>query len=210
MSYKAIIFDFDGVLVESANIKTLAFAELYKGYGNDIVNAVVRYHEQHAGVSRYKKFEYFQTKLLNKPYSQRDEEQLSKQFSEIVENAVIQADEVPGALSFLEQQRNKLLYIASATPEAELLRIAKKRGIASYFKNIHGSPNSKKDIIAKVLSDNNLKPSEVLMIGDAAADHEAARFNQVAFAARTTDYNQNVFPNYDYAFTTFKELNIDR
>ena len=34
---KAIIFDYDGVIAESVNVKTEAFAELYKHYGIDIV-----------------------------------------------------------------------------------------------------------------------------------------------------------------------------
>ena len=39
--YKAIIFDFDGVLVDSVNIKGLAFAKIYQSYGDDIVKKVV-------------------------------------------------------------------------------------------------------------------------------------------------------------------------
>jgi beta-phosphoglucomutase-like phosphatase (HAD superfamily) len=31
---KAIIFDFDGVILNSVNIKTLAFEEMYSKYGN--------------------------------------------------------------------------------------------------------------------------------------------------------------------------------
>ena len=42
--WQAIIFDFDGVLVESVDIKTQAFAGLYQSYGETIVGKVVRYH----------------------------------------------------------------------------------------------------------------------------------------------------------------------
>jgi len=33
--YQALLFDFDGVIAESVDIKTRAFAELYQEYGTD-------------------------------------------------------------------------------------------------------------------------------------------------------------------------------
>ena len=55
---KAILFDFDGVLVESVDIKTKAFAKLFENEGPEIVNKVVEYHLANGGVSRFKKFDY--------------------------------------------------------------------------------------------------------------------------------------------------------
>jgi len=45
---KAIIFDFDGVLVESVDIKTKAFAGLFEHEGDSIVRRVVAYHIKNA------------------------------------------------------------------------------------------------------------------------------------------------------------------
>ncbi len=41
---KAIFFDFDGVLADSVEIKTLAFAKLFEQYGKEVVNIVVEHH----------------------------------------------------------------------------------------------------------------------------------------------------------------------
>ena len=60
-----IIFDFDGVLVDSVEIKTNAFAFIYKEYGDDIVDKVIYHHRLNGGMSRYKKFEYYHDTLLN-------------------------------------------------------------------------------------------------------------------------------------------------
>lgn len=43
------IFDFDGVIVESADIKTNAFAELFEREGKDAEEKVVEYHLKNAG-----------------------------------------------------------------------------------------------------------------------------------------------------------------
>ena len=41
--YDAIIFDFDGTLVQSSEIKTWAFGELYKEHGENIVQQIIAY-----------------------------------------------------------------------------------------------------------------------------------------------------------------------
>ena len=56
---KGIIFDFDGVIAESVHIKSSAFSDLYKSYGEDIVKRVVKHHEANGGMSRYKKIRYY-------------------------------------------------------------------------------------------------------------------------------------------------------
>ena len=61
---KVIIFDFDGVLVESVNIKTEAFAEIYRPYGKLIERKVVNHHLANGGVSRYEKFVLYHNKFL--------------------------------------------------------------------------------------------------------------------------------------------------
>ena len=63
--WQAIIFDFDGVVVESGDIKTQAFANLYRTHGEAIMAEVARYHRLNGGMSRYQKFHYFQLKIMH-------------------------------------------------------------------------------------------------------------------------------------------------
>ena len=48
---RGIAFDFDGVLVESVDVKTRAYARMFEEYGADIVSKVVDYHMGNGGVS---------------------------------------------------------------------------------------------------------------------------------------------------------------
>jgi len=57
---KNIIFDFDGVICESVDIKTGAFYEMYLPYGEMIAQKVKEHHIQNGGMSRYDKFEYLE------------------------------------------------------------------------------------------------------------------------------------------------------
>ena len=195
-NWQAIIFDFDGVLVESGDIKTQAFANLYQSYGDKIVNEVMCYHKLNGGLSRYNKFRYFQQHLLKKPPLTQDEEQeLDKKFSKLVVEAVIDSDQVPGANKFVHTEASKIpLFIASGTPEAELKTIVSRRGLDSYFTEIRGSPKLKQVLIAEILSAYGFTPKKVLMIGDALIDYQSAQSNNIAFLGRVRIGDKNPFP----------------
>ena len=195
-SWQAIIFDFDGVVVESGEIKTLAFANLYRDYGETIMSAVARYHVLHGGMSRYHKFRYFQETLLEKPPLTAEEEQhLDRRFSELVLEAVIASDPVPGAAELIRREAARIpLFVASGTPETELNTIVVRRGLASYFTAVRGSPTPKQKLIADILSAHALLPERVLMIGDALIDYQSAHLNNVAFLGRVRPGDENPFP----------------
>lgn len=194
--WQAIIFDFDGVVVESGKIKTQAFAELYRPYGEDIVAKVVQFHTQNGGMSRYRKFRHFQQHFLNKPpLTEEEEKQLDIRFSGLVVEAVIAAEAVPGAVELIRQQAERIpLFVASGTPETELKVIVERRGLTPYFTAVRGAPALKKTIIAEILSRHALKPESVLMIGDAMADLEGALANSTAFLGRVHPDDSNPFP----------------
>ena len=76
---RAIVFDFDGVIIESFDIKTQAFRELFKD--SDKVDKIVEYHKQNGGVSRYKKFRYIYREILKQPLDDKTFNDLGERFS---------------------------------------------------------------------------------------------------------------------------------
>lgn len=191
--FDAIIFDFDGVLVESVDVKTRAFALLYESQGSEIVREVVGYHLQHGGMSRFEKFAYFQQNLLGKEFTKEVELELCAKFSKLVEDAVVNAPFVTGAIEFLERFHHKLnMFVASGTPDDELKRIIRKRDMDKYFKSLHGSPTSKVSIINDVLLTHDLKRSKVLMVGDAMTDYDAALRTSVNFVWRISQADAKI------------------
>lgn len=192
--FDALIFDFDGVLVESTDVKTKAFATLYAGYGSEIERQVVAYHKEHAGISRFIKFQYFQEVFLGIPYSDADGESLSARFSQLVVDAVVEAPFVAGAKEFLDAQKGQMpMFVASGTPDGELHEIVQRRGMLSYFVSVHGAPSRKVQIINKLLKSYALDRSKVLMVGDALADLEGAHQAGVCFLGRVSG-ERNPFP----------------
>jgi len=171
-----LVFDFDGVIADSVNIKGDAFSELYKIYGNDIAKKVVQHHLKHGGMSRYDKFRYYHNNFLKEDVSESEIQDLSDKFSNLVVKKVIDANEIFGAEEFLNLHclDNMLCTINSATPHDEIDFIVHKRGIKKYFAGIYGSPNSKTFNLQYILKFNKLSPSDALFFGDAHSDYQAA------------------------------------
>ena len=48
MQWQAVFFDFDGVILDSVNVKTHAFSQMFRKYGPEIEESVVRYHLENA------------------------------------------------------------------------------------------------------------------------------------------------------------------
>lgn len=183
--YEAIVFDFDGVLVESIDIKTQAFASLYAAHGVDVVSKVVAYHLANGGVTRSNKFRYYHETLLGIPLTKDAEAKLARRFACLVEDAVVSAPTVPGALEFLERHAGTLrLFMASSTPEEELKRIVARRGMNRYFSGIYGAPATKCEIIKGIVERGHIDRRRVLMVGDALSDLHGAVRAGVQFLGR--------------------------
>ena len=190
----ALIFDFDGVLVESTAVKTGAFAAIYRKHGDEIANRAVAYHLEHAGISRYVKFRHLHRMLLGVDLSDDEVASLGGQFSKLVLDAVVAAPWVRGAREFLESFSATLpLFVASGTPDDELKIIVARRGMTRFFQSTHGTPATKGEIIRAIVKQHGFAPRQVLMVGDAAADFDGARTGGTRFLGRVAD-GQNPFP----------------
>lgn len=194
IKFDAIVFDFDGVLVESVDIKTQAFAALYTRYGTTVVEQVVTFHLANGGLSRFEKFRHFHKKLLGTQLSQDEESRLASEFNERVEAAVISAPWVDGAEEFLIKHHTLIpLFVASGTPEGELERILEKRNMSHYFRAAFGSPTKKGEILCGILKNGGYLPENVLMVGDSMLDMEGAKEAGTCFLGRCSP-QENIFP----------------
>ena len=61
--YDNFIFDCDGVILDSNEVKTLAFMEVMNNESVLHRKEFIEYHIENTGISRYKKFKYYYTKI---------------------------------------------------------------------------------------------------------------------------------------------------
>ena len=192
---KAIIFDFDGVILESADIKTEAFRELFSAYPKE-VERIVNYHLVNSGISRFVKFRYIYENFLNQRLKDKEEIELGERFSEIVFQNVLVAPFVAGAKEFLELNKNKYqLFIVSGTPQEELNNIVSARDLKKYFKSIQGSPKIKTKAINDILSRHGFSKKEAVYVGDAESDEIAACESEIVFIRRRIASDKELYNN---------------
>lgn len=173
--YKALFFDFDGVLADSVEVKTNAFAKLFEKFGSEIQGRVVEHHRNNGGMTRKDKFVYYYQNYLKKPLDHVGIEQLCSAFSELVVDNVVAAPEIPGAEYFLKKCYNKAkCFVVSATPDDEIKKIVKRRGIDVYFEEIMGSSCSKTEHVNNLLDKYKFNSKQCLFWGDAGSDYRAA------------------------------------
>ena len=191
---KAIIFDFDGVILESAKIKTEAFKQVVSNYPKSIAKEFVDYHMTHMGISRNVKFRYFIENILNENYTYNKEKDLADKFAKIVYNSVLNCEFVPGAKEFLEKYYTTIdLFIATGTPTDEIFEIVEKRELKHFFKGIYGTPSSKDELAKQIINKYGYAINEVIFVGDANTDYCAAKSNGISFVGRLTEENREVF-----------------
>jgi beta-phosphoglucomutase-like phosphatase (HAD superfamily) len=181
---RAIVFDFDGVILQSADIKTDAFLALFAEYPEK-QSAILEYHLSHSGISRYIKFEYITRTILGRPYDEAERARLGQEFSRLAYEKILACQEIPGARDLLASLRGKVLRaVASGTPEEELHQIVAARRMESWFEEVWGTPRGKAEIIRDVMSRHGFAPGEMLMVGDAMTDFHAAKETEIRFLAR--------------------------
>lgn len=190
---EAIIFDFDGVLCESIDVKKAAFRRLFRRYPEHL-DKILDYHLRNGGISRFEKFRVIYRDILKMELTSQKSAELGKKFSAYSYSAVVRAPLVKGTKKFLEEYHRLIrLFIASGTPEEEMRAIVQKKGLTHYFRKVYGSPRSKYEIIKTILKENRLKAEQVVFVGDSINDYEGSSQAGVYFVGRIPTGQFNPF-----------------
>lgn len=196
MGLKCLVFDCDGVLLDSVPVKTRAFARLAEPYGSEARDRFVLYHTVHGGVSRFRKFEWFFREVLDREITPEETAKWGRRFADYALDEVRKCDLIPGALQTLEAWHGKLpLYVCSGAPVEELKLVLGERGLARFFDGIYGSPPAKAELLKEIIrSQPALLPEETLMVGDSITDEDAAKIAGAQFYGTGPELKGGNFP----------------
>ncbi|MBN2141001.1 MAG: HAD family hydrolase [Desulfovibrionaceae bacterium] len=180
--FAAYIFDFDGVLADSLEVKTRAFAALFEPFGDSVCRAVVEHHRGHGGMPRAEKFRLYYREFLGRTISDVELDDLCGRFSQMVIDEVAACPEIPGARDFLERRcATAACFVDSAVPDQEIRDIVRRRGLDGFFAQVLGSSRSKVENLRLILAGHGLSAARCLFFGDALSDWRAARDCGVSF-----------------------------
>jgi len=194
MTFKGIAFDFDGVILESVSIKTEAMATLFADH-TDHLDEILAVHDNHAGFSRFIKFDMIYRDILKAPLTPETRAELGRQFSDLVLEKVLACRFVAGALEFLKaHHKSTPLFVISGTPDEELLTITSKRNLDIYFAGVYGSDRGKPEILTAIMAKRGWGTRDMVFIGDGLTDFDAATATSVPFIGRVPENQGSPFP----------------
>ncbi len=198
-----IILDFDGVIVESNGAKDEAFETLFSDFP-EYLAPLRAYHLSLNAVDRFSKFRHMTGHILGLPPDEAERvcRDGAVRCQELTRKTVLHCPWVPGAQQFLEFfYGTRPLYLASATPQAELDWLVENRGLSKYFRGVYGAPIRKAEVLLSILTTQGIPAVQALFIGDSPEDWEAARDAKVPFIGRKS---RTHFPGAE--FPVFSDL----
>ena len=197
--FKTWIFDCDGVLLNTNEIKTNVFHEVALPYGKVNAAKFVNYHMQNAGISRFTKLKFFLTQIVGKEFDQQEYSSLLDMINSRLKEKLANCSKTKGLDSFLAKiQPEVKKFVVSGSEEQELRTTLQQFGLANKFTGVYGSPLTK-DVIIKNLLDSNQINKPVIYVGDGRFDFEMAELFAFDFIFMTehTEFLdwQNFFNN---------------
>lgn len=169
------VFDCDGVILESNQLKTEGFRAALPGEPSEQVEEFVTFHKVNGGVSRYVKFEHYFREIKKLNGFEGELDQALRRYSDFVRAALLSCDEIPGIRATLESLKARSVPCAvnSGGDEAELRELFQVRGLDEYFAEILGSPKTKIDNL-EILKQQGYLQGPGVYFGDAKSDLTAA------------------------------------
>lgn len=176
--YSEVIFDCDGVILDSNKVKSEAFALALLDEDKELVDKFVLYHKKNGGISRFVKFEHFFKVMKGQKDYRRDLQSALDRYSQISFEGLLKCEEIVGVRRVLEQLNNDGIscYVTSGGEQNEVRSVLNVRNFSGYFKDIYGSPDLKEEHLKRIPLRN------ALYFGDSMSDYNAAQHASIDFA----------------------------
>ena len=202
---KNILWDFDGVILNSMKVRDWGFEEIFKNFDQELINELLIFHRKNGGLSRYVKIRYFYEKILSKSISKEKIDKYAESFSVLMKMELIKSENlILDSLDYIKTNHQKYnFHIVSGSDQLELRFLCKELKIAQYFNSIHGSPTPKNQLVSNLLDTYQYDKENTCLIGDSINDYEAAEYNEISFF----NYNNNEIRSLGKEINSFKYFN---
>tara|TARA_B100000767_G_scaffold268922_1_gene289968 strand:+ start:1859 stop:2518 length:660 start_codon:yes stop_codon:yes gene_type:complete len=203
---KIVIFDFDGVILDTDLLKYNIFKNIFNIEKKSIQKKILKYHFLNQGINRIKKFEYIVTNITKKKNIIEEVKYLESLFSKKLKKDLNKCKFSTGAIQGMEAlKENKIkMFLATGVNKKEIDKIIIKFKLKKYFEKVYGYPLKKDKIIKIIKKQENVKYSNIYFIGDSLSDLKAAKKTNINFLGRKTVLNSKLLGKNKF----FKEKNV--
>lgn len=185
---QTLIFDCDGVILNSNGLKNSVFEELASEWGQDATDRFLSLISESPGQSRVHLFDHFVRRILPAvgyihplDYQSRLLSRLISNFSKMVSVALLESEMVEGLHDLRQQFSTQTWLVASAGMADEIRSVFEKKNILGLFDGgIFGAPSSKPEIFWQLKAAGVINQPSVFF-GDSISDYEAAMQSHIDF-----------------------------
>lgn len=192
---KAIVFDFDGVIVRQSEFsKQEVWEELFP-LGTPEREEFSKAEKLYGGGRGGDRFDIIRYVYENVPKLRGTTLEsivadTECHFDETVQMRIVNEGILAhDKQTLVELSRSRSLYLNSATPVDALKRTLQNLGLEGVFKGVLGRPLSKVENFRRVAAEEDLSPAEILFVGDSEADVKAAKEFGCLFVGLGNDWN---------------------
>jgi len=189
---KCVVFDFDGTLVDSNEIKRESFFEIVRAWDStgEVVAAVF---ERWPAADRYEKTRRIAETLVDRKLLPADSSlenwaaRLADDYTARCEAAIARCREMPGASVALEKlfEKGCLLFVNSATPTIPLRQLTELRNWGHFFQAVYGAEATKAENLLSIARATGAERTEMVHVGDQLDDQSGAHQFGCHFVAMT-------------------------
>ncbi|MGZ8270280.1 MAG: HAD family hydrolase [Methylophilus sp.] len=174
--YKTIVFDCDGVVLNSNKTKVQAYYAVAKKMGGTDAQAqaLVDHHIAKGSFPRNGKIEYYLNHIVKQTITPELMQQYMHAFDEYLDTALMECEVAPGLLELKSATPQARWMLLSGGDQAELRRVFPRRHLAGLFEaGVFGGPDQKEQVLAREKLNGNIA-MPALFVGDSKYDHQAA------------------------------------
>jgi phosphoglycolate phosphatase-like HAD superfamily hydrolase len=181
-SIKCLLFDLDGVILDTLELKGKIFVEIFKDFP-ELSDRILKYHLDNGGVSRRIKIQYINEFILKRKITQNELESMFDLFSELIKDNLPNIELFPNVKYVLDELKKSgfSIFSISSMPITEAELILSHLSVRHYFNGIIDTSNGKINAIKKFISQQKLSTNEILYLGDSNEDLNAALTHNIRF-----------------------------
>jgi len=206
---KAIIFDMDGVIINSEPLHFKAGKGVLKKYGKEID---WKFYSRYIGTGE----EYFWSRIVKELKLNVDWKTIGDQKAAAYLEHLKKVKAIPGVLDLIKRLKQRYkLGLASSSVQKEIDIVLDKFKIRDCFDVVDSGEFIKKskpepDIYLITAKKLGVKPEECLVFEDAVNGVKAAKAAHMKCIAITTSFGVKDLKGADFIIHTFEGFNIDR
>jgi phosphoglycolate phosphatase-like HAD superfamily hydrolase len=179
-AYGAVVFDFDGTLIDSNETKTRNYVSSFErifGTGHAERERIADSFRRTCGANRFLQLQDTLS-VVGRTAAAGQDEEWSRLYSNLNAESLSRIPEFPSVQPLLKELREAgyKLYAASGVLEEELRRELNRRGLSSFFLEIHGG--DKLGVISEMV---HRGVPNILFVGDTEYDRRTALEAGVSF-----------------------------